>query len=290
MSDLKFNCPHCQQRLGVPEAALGRRILCPSCEGPIQLPERGKPQTEPAASRPVSMLKDSSEEGKRQKGDIKFSCPSCEAHLVIEERGAGKQISCPYCGAGIHAPLATPLVPSDQPAIRQVLGKVDMRQLHELVEKTRTGDEQAKKALIEMGAPVIPVLVEGLKEDTLEEPNLSRGADYVTDLLVAFGAQSVQPLIAKLGKSRHAYYALGRTGNEEAIRALVRELSSCNWRRVELACAALGLVENPSVLKVAGQLDKLRKSTRSGEVYTAAGDAVTAINNRFRTHRDAVKE
>ena len=141
----------------------------------------------------------------------------------------------------------------------------------------------ANQALIELGANVIPAIIQGLNEESIEEPNLCKGADCLTDLLVKFGTPSVQPLIAQLGKSRHAYLALGRIGAEEAVQALVRELTSCNWRRVELACTALGLVEHPGALKTVAQLDALRKSTRSGEVYTAAGEAINAIQNRFHT-------
>jgi len=151
----------------------------------------------------------------------------------------------------------------------------------ELIEKLRRGEEQAGKALVSVGESVIPALVEGLKEYTLEEPDTNRGADYVATLLVKCGAVSVPHLIAKLGKSRHAYFALGRIGNDDAINALVFELSSCNWRRAELACTALGLVKNPSVLKIVDKLNALLKSTRRGEVYMAAGAAITALQNRF---------
>jgi hypothetical protein len=39
MSDFKFNCPHCSQHLEAPEELLGQAIQCPSCNGPIRLPE-----------------------------------------------------------------------------------------------------------------------------------------------------------------------------------------------------------------------------------------------------------
>ena len=38
MSDLAFNCPHCQQSLEAPEDMLGESIECPSCGGTIQIP------------------------------------------------------------------------------------------------------------------------------------------------------------------------------------------------------------------------------------------------------------
>ncbi len=140
-----------------------------------------------------------------------------------------------------------------------------------------------------MGECVIPALIEGLRETALEEPDQSKGADYVADLLVEFGPDCVPPLIAKLGKSRHAYFALGQTGEEDAINALVRELASVNWHRVELACMALGLVEHPRILDVLDQIIKLRNTTRWGEVHYAAGVAIASIQRRFHKepeHKD----
>jgi len=285
MSDLKFNCPHCQQRLGLPEAALGRTISCPICKGHIQLPKVDRPQTEPKSSQLVLVKREGGGDPNKQKSDIKFSCPKCQVHLVIEARGAGKRIACKNCGERVLVPdpRATISIPVVQPAAHRTIGKVDVKPIGELIEKARQGDEQAGKSLLEMGSPVIAAIIQGLKEDSLEEPNLSKGADHLTALIVKFGAASVKPLIAKLGKSRHAYLALGKIGTDEAIHALERELPSCNWRRVELACTALGLVNSPSILNILDPLDKLRRSTRSGEVYMAAGEAIIAIQNQFRT-------
>ncbi len=283
MSDLKFNCPHCQQRLGIPEAAMGRTIPCPLCKGHIRLP--AGQQTEPTEPEPTRKLRAIGRPATLQKDDVKFSCSACDVHIVIAGRAAGKQITCQRCGARIVVPGANPPPPPPAPAVQPETSPlpehVDARMVPELIEKLRRGDEQAGKALISVGETVIPALVEGLKEYTLEEPDTNRGADYVATLLVKCGAVSVQPLIAKLGKSRHAYFALGRIGNDDAINALVFELSSCNWRRAELASTALGLVKNPSVLRIVDKLNALLKSTRRGEVYMAAGSAITALQNRF---------
>ena len=43
MSDVYFNCPHCEQRFKVLEEYLGQVIECPLCNGSIQLPAP-KPQ------------------------------------------------------------------------------------------------------------------------------------------------------------------------------------------------------------------------------------------------------
>jgi len=39
MTDFKFNCPHCQQPLEVPEDMCGQQINCPSCSQAIKLPD-----------------------------------------------------------------------------------------------------------------------------------------------------------------------------------------------------------------------------------------------------------
>ena len=285
MSDFKFNCPHCHQRLGVPESALGQKIPCPLCKGHIRLPATWP--TEPDAPRPAGGLRVIDSVVEKQPDDIKFSCPKCAVHIVIAERAAGKQITCRRCGSSILVPAAAqpaPVVappPAAQPVPANAPGSVADRPISVLIAELRGGNVQAGRELVTLGETMIPILVEGLQEKALEEPNTNRGADHVCDLLVKCGGASVQPLIAKLGKSRHAYLALGRIGNEKAVQALGAELSSVNWRRVELACQALSLTENPGVQKYLPQLSALLKSTRSGEVFSAAAAALAAIQKRY---------
>lgn len=38
MSDLKFSCPHCEQRLQCDEQFSGREIQCPGCNHLIRIP------------------------------------------------------------------------------------------------------------------------------------------------------------------------------------------------------------------------------------------------------------
>ena len=285
MSDLKFNCPHCQQRLGVPEAVMGLTIPCPLCQGRIRLPER--PRTEPESAPPTTGLRAIGTIVTLRKGDIKFSCPLCDVHIVIAGRAAGKQITCQRCGQRITVPGALPTPPAVQPPPppppqpSPVPDKVDARLIPELIDKLRSGDSQAGRALLQVGESVVPALVDGFKEHALDEPDTNRGADYIVNLLVKCGALSVPPLIAKLGKSRHAYLALGRIGNEDAVTALTCELSSVNWRRVEVACIALGLVETPHALKIVDKIEKVLNTTRSGEVYSAAAATIAAIRKRY---------
>ena len=36
--------------------------------------------------------------------EIRFNCPECESNLIVEEEGAGMEVDCPACGAGIRIP------------------------------------------------------------------------------------------------------------------------------------------------------------------------------------------
>ena len=47
MSDLTFNCPHCEQSLEIPEELLGQTVECPSCNGAIEL-SKPEPKPDPA--------------------------------------------------------------------------------------------------------------------------------------------------------------------------------------------------------------------------------------------------
>ena len=361
MSDIKFNCPHCQQRLAIPDVALGRTIPCPICKGHIGLPAKRTPSTQSGASQTASTTTQAAVQTAaapqtastttqaavqtasapqtastttqtavqaaaapqtvaapqtantptqaaaqtattpqtatptvdmtpatrtatpqpQQNVDIKFACPTCAVHIVITERAAGKEITCQRCGSRVLVPpVGTPASaaasqPPPPPAVPS------NATIPELIEKLRNGDEQVGKLLLQKGEAIIPLLIEGFNEHAITEPDTNRGADHIVKLLARCGAVCVQPLIARLGKSRHAYYALGKIANEDAINALARELTSVNWHRVEIACKALGLVENPNVQKIVSNIEIVRKSTRVGEVFTAASAAIAAIQARF---------
>ena len=47
MSDFKFHCPHCRQRLQCDEQLAGRRIVCPSCRRQVVIPQGPKPRHPP---------------------------------------------------------------------------------------------------------------------------------------------------------------------------------------------------------------------------------------------------
>jgi DNA-directed RNA polymerase subunit RPC12/RpoP len=55
MTDFKFQCPHCEQSLEVPQDMLGETIDCPTCNKRIQLPspQRSSPAVSKHDNRPA---------------------------------------------------------------------------------------------------------------------------------------------------------------------------------------------------------------------------------------------
>lgn len=49
MTDMKFQCPHCNQHLAVPDELLGQTVECPACKGQMTLP---RPVVQPAPRPP----------------------------------------------------------------------------------------------------------------------------------------------------------------------------------------------------------------------------------------------
>lgn len=320
MSTVKFNCPHCQQRLGVAENLLGQKISCPTCKGHIKLPTAPTPpQTEPlsppatpptlepqvapaAATPPMSPFQPPQplqaaipvEKPKASfgsttvpvtlsNGDITFFCPNCSCKLIVTERAAGKQIACRKCSVPVTVPgKVIPPDPVGRQTVNLTFRPDTQASLNDLVKRVREGETAVAKAVLAFGPNAVPTLIEEL-ESSFDEPKENRAADCLADILVKIGVASVKPLISKLGKSRRAYYALGRIGSEEALDALIRELTSVNWRRVEAACIGLGLTENPNAAYVMAHLENTRKTTRVGEVFAAAGSAMTALQRRLAT-------
>lgn len=282
MSDIKFNCPHCSSRLSAPVAALGRKINCPRCGGHIELP----------AHSGMTAPDDTVVEGRRianvdpqHPADIKFACPNCNVNIVVAQRAAGKVVSCQLCGARVRvpqpgAPTAAPASASFPPA-RPVRTSAPSPEEAELIERVRNGDAQAGRTLLMTGKSAIQLLADSLTENSLEEPDSTRGAEHIVNLLAKCGGACVSALTAKLGRSRHAYAVMAKVGTAEAVQALVRELASVNWRRAEVACKALGQTDTPAVAQVLPRLDALCRSTRIGEVYAAASAAIIAIQERY---------
>jgi hypothetical protein len=91
MSDLKFNCPHCEQSLEAPDEMLGQTIDCPSCNCQIDLPKK-EPLSEPAPT-PRAETKD---------------CPYCGEDILAKAK------KCKHCGEFLDEKKPEPRTPAPQ--------------------------------------------------------------------------------------------------------------------------------------------------------------------------------
>lgn len=303
MSTVKFNCPHCQQRLGVDSKLLGQKIGCPTCSGHIKLPalpvpanlkrESEKPPATPVLIAPPAPMAAAIPVNKVQafsttvpitlaNGDITFPCTNCGCKLIVTERAAGKQIPCRRCGEPVIVPeVSLPPDPAGRQTINMSVGSGSQQHIAQHIEKLRTGDMAVIKNILGYGVSAVSQLIDQL-ENSFDDPTDNRSADRIVEALVLLGDLCTKQLIGKLGRSRRAYIALGRIGSKDAIEALIRELTSVNWRRAEAACLALGLVESvPDIPAVILHLESTRKATRVGEVFTASGSAITTLQQRL---------
>ena len=98
MSELKFNCPHCNQPLEAPQEMFGKTNECPSCSGQIQIPYP-TPNPTPGVSPPP----------KRQSAPLKAPPPpktkpsqnirgNYDPAAKPKQESTPKTKPCPFCG------------------------------------------------------------------------------------------------------------------------------------------------------------------------------------------------
>jgi transcription elongation factor Elf1 len=131
MSDISFNCPHCAKRLVVDEEGSGLKMQCPVCDQSLRIPDQSQPEDEAVAEvsddviraiavkaqrlrreaepgEPVLIARDPEEDQEEEleepELDLAFICPSCDHPLVVAYEGAGLDLQCPECAAGLDIP------------------------------------------------------------------------------------------------------------------------------------------------------------------------------------------
>jgi len=130
-----------------------------------------------------------------------------------------------------------------------------IRTLHNLSSDART---PAKTALIKLGAPVVPALIEALQqEDWLFRVEVCRVLGAIRD------PSAVPALIQALWDPDISFAvceALGQIGDPQAVPALIDFLTHTNSPYRHAACVALGKIGDPSAIP---HLERLLRSDPS---------------------------
>jgi predicted Zn finger-like uncharacterized protein len=107
---LKIRCPHCQQRIGVPETALGKRVKCANCSQVIDVPSHiGASQAEIAhPETPISPSQYDRQNNKQcsfcgeQIPSASIKCTSCGESLLEKSSRAIAQTRSPIKSNNIN--------------------------------------------------------------------------------------------------------------------------------------------------------------------------------------------
>lgn len=87
---IEFKCSNCNHKIGAPERYAGKRVSCPKCKAPTQVPESvGKT-------------------GTQEPSLIRFRCPNCNQKIGVSPDYVGKRVRCAKC----KNPLRVPQAPS----------------------------------------------------------------------------------------------------------------------------------------------------------------------------------
>lgn len=102
----KFACKHCHSKIRVPDEFIGKRVKCPGCAKPIEVPgERPAASTDPEESLDLSLLDDSlagaASVKPRKLRSIMIGCGACGKTIAVPENRMGAIHPCPKC----HTPL-----------------------------------------------------------------------------------------------------------------------------------------------------------------------------------------
>ncbi|MEM1446918.1 MAG: SHOCT domain-containing protein [Planctomycetota bacterium] len=100
----KFACGFCQSKIRVPDEYIGKRVKCPGCGKPVEVPgEEPSAAAKDGAALDLSLLDDSMSGGSataapRKLRSIVVGCGVCSKTIHIPENRKGAVTPCPKCG------------------------------------------------------------------------------------------------------------------------------------------------------------------------------------------------
>lgn len=155
--------------------------------------------------------------------------------------------------------------------------KMDINSLMKKLETTdRSQAEKIIPILAQMGEVAVGPLINALYKNVVTRlhPQMDFRDIYFAEALARIGQPSVKQLIEVLPLTTYAHYALGLIGGEETFQALLKELKTGDWMRVEAAAKALGEIGDVRALNV------LKFNTTSAEVSWACNKAISKIERK----------
>jgi len=99
-------CPKCASKLKAPESFAGRRVSCPACKAPVQIPALPAPTRAPATN--VANPPAADAPAASSAGMVEIQCPQCSKKLKAPTQVAGKSVRCPACETKFAVPAARP--------------------------------------------------------------------------------------------------------------------------------------------------------------------------------------
>lgn len=104
---IKFRCFRCDQKIAVPDDAVGKKTQCPHCRGILIIPAESAFE-KPRGSEPNQSC-DTSTSASRisppHETEPFFRCPLCSSKIDVPENTCGQTVTCPRCESHVTVPI-----------------------------------------------------------------------------------------------------------------------------------------------------------------------------------------
>ncbi|MHC4694780.1 MAG: zinc ribbon domain-containing protein, partial [Planctomycetota bacterium] len=155
---IRLKCSNCGQKIKTDDKYAGKRVRCPSCKQPLQIPQ-AEGRTSPGKSTV-----------------IKFRCPNCSQKIGVSPDYAGKVVRCAKCKHRLRVPQ--PPGVAAQPKPQNDLAPLRVAPEQPAADEGGMPDLGDMSDLLQLEASA-PAVEEPLQLSPIEEPAAdSRAQDY----------------------------------------------------------------------------------------------------------------
>ena len=155
---IRLNCSNCGQKIKTDDKYAGKRVRCPNCKEPLQIPQ-AEGRTRPS-----------------QSAIIKFRCPNCDQKIGVPPSYGGKVVRCAKCKHRLRVPQ--PHGAAAQPKPQDDLAVLKAAQEQPAADEGGMPGLGDMNDLLQLEASA-PAVEDPLQLSPLEEPAAdSRAQDY----------------------------------------------------------------------------------------------------------------